>query len=194
MLLGDIEKTFLNVQIHPEDRDSLRFLSVASIPNKEPQIKVYRYKTVVFGVSSSPFLLNAVIRHHLNKYKEKDPAFTRDMIEGFFVDDFVTRYKNASEAYALHEKTKQRMQESGLKLRKWKADDEPLRELITKNECKLENWEEEDIQEDCSYAKEALDLSRDEGGKTKVLGIHWNTDKDIIEFDVGERFEVYPTR
>jgi len=55
------------VQIHPEDRDSLRFLWVASIHNKEPQIKVYRYKTVVFGASSSPFPLNVVIRHHLNK-------------------------------------------------------------------------------------------------------------------------------
>ena len=94
--------------------------------------------------------------------------------------------KNTSEAYALHEKTKQRMQDSGLKLRKWKTNDEPLREQITKNECKLESWEEENIQEDCSYAKEALGLSRDEGGKTKVLGLHRDTDKDIIEFDVGK--------
>ena len=31
-----------------------------------------------------------------------------------------------------------------------------------------------------------LGLSRDDGGKTKVLGIHWNTDKDISDFDVGK--------
>ena len=186
VLVGDIEKAFLNVQIHPEDRDSLRFLWVASIHDKEPQIKVYRYKMVVFGVSSSPFLLNAVIRHHLNKYKEEDPAFTRDMIEGFFVDDLVTGCKNTSEAYALYEKAKQRMLEAGLKLRKWKTNDKPLREQIARNECKLERLEDEDIQEDCSYAKETLGVSREDGGKTKVLGIHWDTEKDRIEFDVGK--------
>ena len=57
VLVGDNEKAVRrrNVQIHPEDRDSLRSLWVASIHNKEPQIKVYVYcyKTVVFGVSSS---------------------------------------------------------------------------------------------------------------------------------------------
>jgi len=78
------------------------------------------------------------------------------------------------------------MQEGRLKLRKWKTNDESLRELISRNECKLENWEEEDIQEDCSYAKETLGLSRDEEGRTKVLGLHWDTDKDIIECDVGK--------
>ena len=61
------------------------------------------------------------------------------MIEGFFVDDLVTSCKNTSQAYALYEKAKQRMQEAGLKLRKWKTNDEPLRELIARNECKLEN-------------------------------------------------------
>ena len=85
VLVGDIEKAFLNIEIHPEDRDSLRFLWVSNIHDKEPQMKVYRYRSVVFGISSSPFLLNAVIRHHLNKYREVGPEFTRDMIEGFFV-------------------------------------------------------------------------------------------------------------
>ena len=65
VLVGDIERAFLNVQIHPEDRDSLRFLWVASIHNKESHIKVYRFKTVVFGVSSSPFLLNLYILRSL---------------------------------------------------------------------------------------------------------------------------------
>ena len=133
------------MQIHSEDRDSLRFLWVASIHDKEPQIKVYRNKTVVFGVSSSPFLLNAVIRHHLNKYKEEDPAFTRDMIEGFFVDDLVTGCKDTSEACALYDKAKQRMLEARLKLRKRKTNDKPSQEQIARNECKLEWLEDEDI-------------------------------------------------
>ena len=30
---------------------------------------------VVFGVSSNPFLLNATVKHHAERYAEKDPAF-----------------------------------------------------------------------------------------------------------------------
>ena len=184
VLVGDIEMAFLNVEIHPNDRDSLRFLWVCNIDEKEPQIKIYRYRTVVFGVSSSPFLLNAVIRHHLNKYQTEDPDFTRNMIEGFFVDDLVTSCKSTSEAYSLYEKAKQRMLEAGLRLRKWKTNDKDMREKIARNECELERCVKENTQEDCSYAKEALGLSKDVGGKTKVLGIHWDTENDIIEFQL----------
>ena len=68
---------------------------------------------------------------------------------------------------ALYEKAKQRMLEAGLKLRKCETNDEPLREQSARNECTLEKCKEEDIQEDCSYAKETLGLSRDDGGKTQ---------------------------
>ena len=183
--MGDIEKAFLNIEIHPEDRDSLRFLWVSNIHDKEPQIKVCRYRTVVFAISSSPFLLNTVIRHHLNKYKEVDPEFTRDMIEGFFVDDLVTTCTSTSEAYALYEKAKQRMLEAGLRLRKWKTNDEELRKKIERNEKEVEKRvRRENAQDDCSYAKETLGLSKNVGGKTKVLGIPWDTERDRIEFDM----------
>ena len=58
-LTADIEKAFLNVSVNETDRDFLRFLWVNDISNREPELCVYRFARVVFGVSSSPFLLNA---------------------------------------------------------------------------------------------------------------------------------------
>ena len=72
VLVGDIEKGFLNVEVDV-DRDCLRFLWMEN-PDLS-RIAVYRFCRVVFGVNASPFLLNATIRHHLKKYEECDPEF-----------------------------------------------------------------------------------------------------------------------
>ena len=88
-MVADIEKVFLNVEIDKEDRDALRFLWVKDIHNENSPIAVYRSNRVVFGVNSSPFLLNGVLRHHLRKFKELDPEFATTLASNFYVDDLV---------------------------------------------------------------------------------------------------------
>ena len=67
-LVADIEKAFLNVEVNKKDRDCLRFLWVNDILNDDRNVIVYRFCRVVFGLNSSPFLLNATWRHHVSKY------------------------------------------------------------------------------------------------------------------------------
>ncbi|GFX51104.1 transposable element Tcb1 transposase [Trichonephila clavipes] len=56
--------------LNEEDRDVTKFL--VSNPSDESQLpSVYRFTRVLFGISSSPFLLSATIKHHLKKYSEK---------------------------------------------------------------------------------------------------------------------------
>ncbi len=98
-IVSDIEKAFLNIEIHPEDRDCLRFLWVRDVNDSEPDVVTYRFNRVVFGVSSCPFLLNAVLRFHLQSYQDSDPDFVREMTEGFFVDDLVISCRDASSAF-----------------------------------------------------------------------------------------------
>jgi len=56
VLVGDIEKAFLNVEVDPEDRDCLHFLWVEKPPDLS-NIVVYRFCRVVFGLNASPFLI-----------------------------------------------------------------------------------------------------------------------------------------
>ena len=63
-MVADIEKTFVMVSVQKEDRDFLRFLWVKDLKSDVPEVTVLRFTRVVFGVSSSPFLLNATIKHH----------------------------------------------------------------------------------------------------------------------------------
>ncbi|GFV45675.1 DUF1758 domain-containing protein [Trichonephila clavipes] len=59
-LRADIEKAFLMLSVHPKDRDYLRFF----YPSKGEL--VYRHCRIVLGLDSSPFLLNASIKHLLD--------------------------------------------------------------------------------------------------------------------------------
>ena len=66
--MPDIKQAFLNVVIRDEDRGYLRFLWFDDPFSTEPNIIILRFLGVVFGIISSPFLLNATIKYHLERY------------------------------------------------------------------------------------------------------------------------------
>ena len=88
-VMADIEKAFLMIYIDPKDRDVLRFLWVKDPLAEKPEIVTYRFTRVVFGVSSSPFLLNATIQHHMEKYAEGQPSLVGKISESIYVNDVV---------------------------------------------------------------------------------------------------------
>lgn len=68
-LIADVEKAFLMIAIDEKDRDVLRFLWIDDVTKEEPKIRAYRFTRVVFGVSASPFLLNATVKYHLESFR-----------------------------------------------------------------------------------------------------------------------------
>ena len=115
-MIADIEKAFLNIEVDKVDRDCLRFLWLKNVLNANSEIEVYRFCRVVFGLNSSPFLLNATLRYHFSKYKELDPKFVQKMLESFYVDDLVSGDDSVQLTYDLYLKAKTRLAEGGFKL------------------------------------------------------------------------------
>lgn len=70
-VVADIKKAFLQISICKEDRDFLRFLWWKNRDCQE--IRMFRHTRVVFGVKSSPFLLEAVLEYHINRFADSDP-------------------------------------------------------------------------------------------------------------------------
>ena len=167
VLVGDIEKAFLNVGV---DRDCLRFLWLEDPPDMS-KIVVCRFCRVVFGLNASPFLLNATLRHHISKFSEVDPEFVKKLIDSFYVDDFVGGGASPDEVTDLYRKTVNRMSEGGFKLRKWLTNDASVRERIKKDlidDVKLDPVSEENA----TYAKSSLGMQLGSNGQ-KVLGLSW---------------------
>ena len=72
-LVGDIEKAFLMVAVDEKDHDVLRFLWTSELDSDILKPLILRFTRVVFGVSSSLFLLNVTINHHIESYRDIDP-------------------------------------------------------------------------------------------------------------------------
>ena len=113
-LTADIEKAFLMVSMSEKDRDVLR---VNDITQDHPEIRVLRFSRVVFGVSSSPFLLNATIRHHLEKYCSSHPELVRNLSQSTYVDDIVYGADDEDSAHKLYVESKDILRTGGFNLR-----------------------------------------------------------------------------
>ncbi|KAF2889813.1 hypothetical protein ILUMI_16360, partial [Ignelater luminosus] len=119
-VISDIEKAFLQISITPRDRNVLRFLWW----NKNNIIEIYRHTRVVFGVTSSPFILAAIIKLHLERIAQEDQFIhmsdsIKKLFSFFYVDNCVTRVDSVEELYQFKEESKILMREGGFNLRGW---------------------------------------------------------------------------
>ena len=76
-------------------------LWVDDIQQRDLKIITLRFTRVVFGVLSSPFLLNATIRHHLERFSSSYPNLMSHILQSLYVDDLVCGASNEESAYEL---------------------------------------------------------------------------------------------
>ncbi len=155
-LAADIEKAFLMISISERDRDALRFLWIDDIDKEHPETVVMRFARVVFGVSSSPFLLNATISHHLKKYSNKYPEFVETFLRSIYVDDVSLGADDENGAFELYERSKGVLAEGGFNLRKFITNSKGLQKRIEQSELKFTLGKDTKpkgcTEEDVSYA------------------------------------------
>ena len=77
-LVADVEKAFLMISV--DERDHIRFIWVDDIAKADPNIRLYWFTRVIFGVSSSPFLLNATVKYHLEKFMDTNEAVVKQLL------------------------------------------------------------------------------------------------------------------
>ena len=115
-LVADIEKAFHMLRISEQDKDSLRFLWVNDPYSEDPELLVFRFLPVIFGLNCSPFILGASLNHHIRKYELEDPTFVRALLESLYVDDMISGDNEVNSAFELYMKSKLCLADGGFNL------------------------------------------------------------------------------
>ena len=96
------------------------------------------------GFISSPFILNYVIKHHLEKFPD-DPC-TKILRENFYVDNLYFTGNDVESLQNLYSAALNRMNSGGFQLRSWASNSSELREtFINDGTCATHSSDHEKV-------------------------------------------------
>ena len=118
---ADIAKAFLQINVSPSDRDVLRFLWW----DTNGEIETYRHRRVVFGITSSPFLLGATIKllieNTLNStVSTHEKLIYKKLLRSFYVDDCITSVDSYEDFEIFQREASSVLDKARFDLRDWK--------------------------------------------------------------------------
>ena len=131
--LSDIRKAFLMIKLK-KDKDRNRFCFFVREGDK---LICYRFTTIIFGLNSSPFILNYVIQYHASLFPQDECT---EMLKNiFFVDNLVKSHNNEDKLMYLYKTSVDRMAQGGFELRSCNTNSEKLKELMIKDKKFVEH-------------------------------------------------------
>ena len=118
-------------------------------------VRVMRFVRVPFGNTSSPFLLNVTIKHHLNFYSNS--VTIQELKENLYVDDWLSGANTVEEASKMLSEAQSVLSDAGMVLSKWHTNSDFL------------------IDEHNQYFEPETSVA-------KLLGMYWNSAEDVFLF------------
>uniref|UniRef100_A0A914EGJ8 Integrase catalytic domain-containing protein n=1 Tax=Acrobeloides nanus TaxID=290746 RepID=A0A914EGJ8_9BILA len=168
---GDLEKAFLSIGLKEKDRDLVRFIWLIdhTKPPSLDNIRILRFRSVLFGATSGPFLLLKTLDHHLDKYPSKT---AEEIKENKYMDNIHLGASKTEEMVEKVKETKAIFNDCSMNCREMITNDPevnaqiPLEDRLNKTEV-------------------------------KILGVRWNTEEDVFiikmpsiteEFELSKRY------
>ncbi|GBL78773.1 hypothetical protein AVEN_65314-1 [Araneus ventricosus] len=152
-VIADIEKAFLQIELHEHDRPYLKFLWWQD--GQKEQLRIFQHRRVVFGITSSPFLLEATLEFHLNNAPPDYKETAQKLLKSFYVDNCVHSVDNEEELMKfIHES----------------------QEILSPARFNLRGWEYTPFEENESDLTETKTVP--------VLGLKWEIENDTLSVDL----------
>ncbi|XP_065224342.1 uncharacterized protein LOC135848370 [Planococcus citri] len=157
-LISDIEKAFHQLMIHPTDRDFVRFLWLHDhrLPATGKNLRILRFARILFGIIASPFILNATVRYHLQKYAKIFYKVVLLILRDIYVDNVITGVPEKKEAIEFYHNAVKIFEDCSMNLRSWSTNSEEVRAAIP---------------------PEKYNSSK----TVSILGVSWNPYRDVLK-------------
>ncbi|KAL1419403.1 hypothetical protein MTO96_005138 [Rhipicephalus appendiculatus] len=130
------------------------------------EVEVWRMTRILFGATTSPFILAATIRHHLAGVGAALSDTAKVLEKCLYVDDLIMGVDSAQEATTFYKKARQIMSSAGIKLRKWSSNRDTLQQRFTSD----------GVENPCRAGEAATSEI------TPVLGLEWNRESDVLRY------------
>ena len=180
-IIADIRQAFLNIAVSEEHRDFLRFLW-----QENQDLIIYRFLRVLFGLKSSPFLLNGTIQYHMEPYRSENPELVEKFLRNLYVDDSINGVKSVKEGVEFYKFVKACMRDAAFDMRKWYTNSVELMKLLhTMEENEMEDHDESngEMRLPQNVGNEDVNVETEQEFK-KVLGILWDGKNDRFVFNL----------
>ena len=138
-LVADVVKAFLMIAMDEKDCDALRFIWVDDVTKEKPELRTFRFTRVVFGISSSPFLLNATVRYHLERFLDTNENVVQRLLQSTYVDDIISGAESEEETFELYVQAKEIFCQGGFNLRKFLSSGQMVQSKIDAAEGTLDS-------------------------------------------------------
>lgn len=127
-MIADVDKMYLQIKLAPKDQDVHQYLWRDLRTDEVP--KVYRMRSLTFGVNSSPFLAIATVHAHANKYAETFPNAVTEILQNMYVDDCLMGADTDNSAMKLQQEMSDIMMTAAFNLTKWASNSELVMDSI----------------------------------------------------------------
>lgn len=170
VLLGDLEKMYRQIILHPSQRHlQLILWRDSSSEDHDDSMKILQLNTVTYGMASAPFLSTRCLLQLANECTDKNIA---NIIKNdFYIDDLNTGAETESELQYIYKNVKNVLESAGFPLRK--------------------------IRTNCSQAftnDDAISALVDLTKESSVLGLSYCPKSDIIQFSANIELPSIPTK
>ena len=127
-------KGFLQIHVDERDRDALHFLWVNDPLAADPEIIIYRFTHVVFGLNCLPFLFNATLREHFLKYRSEYQNKVESIVRSLYVDNYAGGGCDTNNAHEIYKLMKNILQIGGFNIHKFVTNDKKLKQRVSPDE------------------------------------------------------------
>ncbi|CAA9999216.1 unnamed protein product, partial [Nesidiocoris tenuis] len=158
----DIIKMFRQIWINAEDR---KYLQIAWRSDPQQPVQLFELTTVTFGLSSSPFLAQRVLRQHALNYQEEFPEASAVILQSTYIDDITAGSDSLACLTRLKSQLIRLLRIGGFELSKWSSNHPTL----------VDSRDQQD---------QPVRLGDADLPLTKILGMKWDPSQDVFSYDV----------